>query len=340
MFQDIQSLNILKPYQNRKESIVMDTIRAVSGMFLSYCSVQQRMSSNTLGAYHQDLRCFMEFLEQLDPPALRCTQWTAKVTSDYRSYLEEKYSAATIKRRLSSLHTFAGYLIKEGFLSQSPFDSFPLRSRKGVLHISVLNSEEIRRVRAAMHADLYADWAYLYIKQARDGYGLPTGDQISREVTWVRDMAILDLIFCFHLTMNELRSLEVGDFDPVTRVLQVHGYGEEKRSLFLGTGDGYWSLFDYNLLRVQIHVDTSALFISKFQTPMSAQGIRNLFNKYVRKARPKKPRIAQSYRHTFAMLLRKEGLNVEYLEDQLGRGHIYPVCPIRDQDSDPQKKRE
>lgn len=320
----------------------MDTIRAVSGMFFSYCSIQQRMSANTLASYRQDLRCFMEFLEQLEPPALRCVQWTSAVTSEYRSYLEETYSPTTIKRRLSSLHTFAGYLMKEDFLSQSPFDSFPLRSRKGVLHISVLNSREIRRVRAAMHADQYADWSYLYIKQARDGYGLPTGDQISREVTWVRDMAILDLIFCFHITMDELRSLLVEDFDPVTRVLQIHGRDGKKRRLFLGTGDGYWSLFDYNLLRVQIHVDTPALFISKFQTPMSAQGIRNLFNKYIRKARPKKPRIAQAYRHTFALLLRKEGLNVEYLEDQLGRGQIYPVSPIRDPspDSGAQKKRE
>ncbi len=50
-----------------------------------------------------------------------------------------------------------------------------------------------------------------------------------------RDAALLALLYAGGLRRSEVVSLDVGDFDPLTRRLLVHGKGARERTLFIGT---------------------------------------------------------------------------------------------------------
>jgi integrase/recombinase XerC len=92
------------------------------GAFLDYLKFEKRYSSHTIHAYQDDLLQFFTFLQDqfsMTDPAL------SEISSSFvRSWLaslkENKQSAKTINRKISSLKSFFKYHIRTGKLEQTP----------------------------------------------------------------------------------------------------------------------------------------------------------------------------------------------------------------------------
>src|SRR5689334_14004016 len=88
--------------------------------FLDYLKFEKRYSPHTLTSYEHDIRTFFEYLTQ----SFGDTGLTEINSGFVRSWLahmkEEKNTAKTINRKLSSLRSFFKYHLKRGAITQMP----------------------------------------------------------------------------------------------------------------------------------------------------------------------------------------------------------------------------
>lgn len=90
--------------------------------FLDYLKFEKRYSPHTLLAYEEDLQQFFTYLaEQFNMPDPSLAEISASfIRSWLASLKEQKNSARTINRKISSLKSFFKYQLRTGRLEQSP----------------------------------------------------------------------------------------------------------------------------------------------------------------------------------------------------------------------------
>ena len=81
-------------------------------------------------------------------------------------------------------------------------------------------------------------------------------------------------------------------------------------------------LDDYLYFRRAIPMDLPYLFVTKFNTTMSTQGVRNIVTKYVERSGIHKKITPHVFRHSFATLLLESGVDIKFIQDFLGHSTI------------------
>lgn len=178
------------------------TLSGLLQKFLQYCEVERRLAPQTLSAYRSDLRQFLACLRERERWGLlsqdTMTTFSETNVRDYQYYMAEHgWRVATIRRRLGSLSSFGGWLVKRGFMRVNP-----------LAEIEVPRRPPPRLPHVLAWADV--DWA------------------ITEERT-PRDRAILLLLAYAGLRRGEVVSLDVKDFSRGAATLRVHGKGGKDR---------------------------------------------------------------------------------------------------------------
>jgi integrase/recombinase XerC len=93
--------------------------------FVDYLKFEKRYSPHTVLAYHDDLEEFTAFLAaQFDLPAIPLAEVTPSMVRSWLAHLkEEKRTAKTINRKISSLKSFFKYHLLRGNLEKTPMSS-------------------------------------------------------------------------------------------------------------------------------------------------------------------------------------------------------------------------
>lgn len=270
--------------------------------FLHHCEVRRRLSSNTVRVYGFDLKHFTSFLENHDPQISTCSLVTKSILDDYLDELSKIYAVKTIKRKLACIHSFFNYLEYEEIVQINPFHKFQLNMKEGFRLPKTMVLNEV---------DLILRAAY---NQNARGPG--------EEFTRIRDTAILELLFAGGLRVSELCNLTFTDFDEENHQLHIQGKGNKERTIYLENKEVIEALTNYLQLRHSLAIPIPYLFITKFNGPMSTQGVRNLVTKYTKLAGITKNITPHVFRHSFASLLLEEGVDIKFIQDFLGHSSI------------------
>lgn len=110
--------------------------------FLEHLGVERRYSPHTLLAYRADLDRFFVFLEE-NHEGIELSEVNRSIIRDWLiSLMDEAYTASSVSRKLSSVHSFFKFLCLEGHLSVNPASHIkPPKRPKDV--IRVLSPKEI-----------------------------------------------------------------------------------------------------------------------------------------------------------------------------------------------------
>jgi len=208
----------------------------------------------------------------------------------------------TIKRKIACLRSFFNFLEYEEIIENNPFQKFHLNMREGF---------RLPKTMALAEVDLILRAAY---NQPARGPG--------EEFTRIRDAAILELLFAGGLRVSELCSLTFLDLDINSGSLYIHGKGNKERIVYLENQEVLEGLKNYLKLRNSLELDLPFLFVTKFNGPMSTQGVRNLVTKYTKLAGIQKNITPHVFRHSFASLLLEEGVDIKFIQDFLGHSSI------------------
>jgi integrase/recombinase XerD len=170
----------------------------VLSSFISYLSVERGLSKNTVASYATDLK---GFLRSLSEGGRDLGSFTRQDIVNYLGRLKDTgYSTASVCRFISSIKGFCRYLITEKIISEDPTKT--LRSPKQWDRLpKALSLEDIKTLFAT---------------------------EIKSE-TFIRDSAMLELMYSSGLRVSEVISSKVNDLNFEAGFLRVLGKGSKER---------------------------------------------------------------------------------------------------------------
>ena len=265
---------------------MLDLIKA----YENYLTKVKKASANTISSYLRDIR---QFAEWLDVDVLEANQLNI---SQYLQFMERNVrSAATISRTLASLKNFYAYLVSSGFCEKTPVTD--IRVDRGEKKLpQILTGREIELLLA---------------------------QPVCVDAKGYRDKAMLEVMYATGMRVSELIELNVFDVNleqgvikcttaKKTRVVPL--YPVALRALTIYIRDIRESMLASD--------DEPALFVNVNGSRMSRQGFWKLLKHYQAAAHIDKEITPHTLRHSFAVHLLENGVDLGSLQELMGHCDI------------------
>lgn len=263
--------------------------------FRDFLALEAGHSANTVEAYLRDLRRLGEFA------LARGVADPAEVT---RAHLREfvyllkdlGLSPATIRREVSAIRTYYGFLLGEGRVREDPSDRLETPRRGRVLP-AVLTVSEVEALLAAPSADDPLGW---------------------------RDRALLELGYGAGVRVSELCSLGLTDLLLPEQLVRVFGKGGKERLVPLGrTVIGAVSVY-LHTLRPTLDRGRSGgrVLLNARGEPLSRVGAWGIVRRAARRAGIRKRVTPHTLRHSFATHLLEGGADLRAVQEMLGHADL------------------
>jgi integrase/recombinase XerD len=263
--------------------------------FRDYLSLEAGHSVNTVDAYLRDLRRLGEFA--VSKGVRRPAQITRAHLRDFVYLLKDLgLSPATIRREVSAIRTYFGFLIGEGRVAEDPSDRLesPQRWRRLPETLSV---PEVEALLAAPLVDEPLAW---------------------------RDRAFLELAYGAGLRVSELCGLGLTDLFLSEGLVRAFGKGGKERVVPIGRGViGAVSTYVHRL-RPSLDRGKSAgrLLLNVRGEPLSRVGAWGIVKRCARRAGITKRVTPHTLRHSFATHLLEGGADLRAVQEMLGHADL------------------
>ncbi len=256
---------------------------------------EKGLSRLTLNAYRSDLNLFARWLAQRDLSLINCSQ--AEIL-EYLAYkVEQKSTARSNARLLSSLKQFYRYLVKTGQQQENPTELISTPKINRLLPDSLSESDMERLLQAP---------------DVNSEYGL-------------RDRCMLELMYASGLRVSELVALELGQINQNLGLVRLTGKGNKERVIPVGEEALFW-LKKYiqraRPLLIRNQVVSNALFLSSRGRGITRQALWQHIKKYLIKAGIKSSYSPHSLRHAFATHLLNHGADLRTVQMLLGHSDL------------------
>jgi integrase/recombinase XerD len=270
--------------------------------FLTHLRVECGLSQNTLAAYGRDLRELLADLAEHGVTALDAVG--PRDLSDHLARLktERDLSSASITRHLAAIRVFFRWLTAEGRLPENPADWLERPTRWQRLP-GVLSPNQVKRLLDAPSPD-----------------DNPTGPPL-----WLRDKALLEMLYASGLRASELAGLGVDDLHRTLRVVRVTGKGNRQRLVPLGKPaeaavEAYLAECRPKLVKPDGR-DRARLLLSRTGRPLERVAIWQIVKRLAARAglRDVHP---HTLRHSFATHLLMGGADLRSVQEMLGHADI------------------
>jgi len=263
--------------------------------FRDFLALESGHSANTVEAYLRDLQRLAEFAAskgvrdpgQVSRPLLR----------DFVYLLKDLgLSAATIRREVSAVRTYYGFLVGEGRLATDPSDRLQTPRRGRVLP-DTLTVAEIEALLAAPSIDEPLAW---------------------------RDRTLLELGYGAGMRVSELCGLGITDLLLSENLVRVFGKGGKERLVPIGrTVIGAVSVY---LHQVRPEIDRGQsggrVLLNARGRPLSRVGAWGIVKRAAARAAITKRVTPHTLRHSFATHLLEGGADLRAVQEMLGHADL------------------
>jgi len=263
--------------------------------YFNYLLIERGVAQNTLEAYGRDLRRYFQFLQQKDLTELQdvkpevIIEYLVKIKSD-------GLSANSMNRALAALRGLYKYLIQEKIIGQSPLVNIEL-AKVWMRLPDTISKEEMNVIL------------------------IQPGNQTAAAL---RDTAMLELLYATGIRVSELINLTMNSINWQVGFLVVMGKGSKERIVPIGK-----TAYDCTRLYVdkarptlmQKKV-TDVLFLNRFGTKFTRQGLWKIVIRYAQKAGLQKKVHPHTFRHSFATHLLEGGADLRTVQVMLGHADI------------------
>ena len=263
--------------------------------FRDYLALEAGHSANTVEAYLRDLRRLAQFAAArgLDGPA----ELTRATLRDFVFLLKDLgLSPATIRRPVSSVRTYFGFVVGEGRLADDPSDRLESPQRWRTLPETLT----VREVEAIL--------------------GAPSVDE---PLAW-RDRALLELAYGAGLRVSELCGLELPGLLLEEGLVRVLGKGGKERLVPIGRGTiGAVSVY-LGVLRPTLDRGRTRarVLLNARGEPLSRVGAWGVVKRCTGRAGITKRVTPHTLRHSFATHLLEGGADLRAVQEMLGHADL------------------
>ena len=261
-----------------------------------YLKVERGLSENTIISYERDLKRYMLFLDNQG-----IGKWDELdryiILTFLRELTDEKKSAASITRMVSSLRKFHQFLKQERYTEVDPMQHIETPKKAQKLPKALSQDEIVRLLEAPDTTDKFG----------------------------IRDRAILEVMYATGLRVSELIGLKMSDLHLSLGLIQTIGKGDKERIIPLG---------DIAIEWIEVYLEKSRpklsrpgqndphLFLNHHGRGFSRQGIWKNLAKHVTTAGIEKEVTPHTLRHSFATHLLENGADLRIVQELLGHSDI------------------
>lgn len=257
--------------------------------YLEYLRVVRKYSDKTILSYYDDLVEYQEFLQN---NFINILDIDDKVVKDYLKYLYSRNITKTsISRKLSSIRGLYNYLTNEDIITNNYFSKISNPKREKHLP-KFLKNEEIDKILSVCENNTPLE---------------------------ERDTLVLELLYATGLRVSELVNIKISNINKSDKSIKVLGKGSKERIVLYNNhtkvaldkylSNGYHSLNKKN---------NGYLILNNRGDKISDRYIRDIINKYVKKAGLDIKISPHTLRHTFATDMLEEGSDLMTVKELLG----------------------
>ncbi len=271
--------------------------------FLTYIRVECGLSANTIEAYELDIRQLIIDLEHQGVAAV--DQITPRALIGHVAGLrsERNLAAASVARHLATIKVFCRWLVAHGHLEQNPADILDQPTRWKRLP-NVLTPKQVKMLLAAP---------------------APNPDRPDEPPLWLRDRALLELLYASGLRASEAAGIGLTDVQHALGVIRVLGKGAKERLVPMGkpAQDALEAYLDTCRPRLERPGgrDGGRVLLSRTGRPLERVAIWQIVRRNAAIAGLKgvHPHVL---RHTFATHLLAGGADLRVVQELLGHADI------------------
>ena len=261
--------------------------------YLNFLKNTKKSSDNTIQAYKRDLNFFFEYLNKNKIEYLNVEY------DDIQKYIEELNNegrkAASISRRLATLRSFYGYLLKKKLIKSIPTNKVntPKVEKKAPM---ILTSDEVE----------------ILLSQPK-----------SDDLKGIRDKAMLEFAYATGMKVSEIINLDLKDVNLVDSYV-VCNEGYSKRVVPLGriSKEALVEYLDNSRPYLLKTEDEKPLFVNVMGNRLTRQGFWKIIKQYQEQAHIEKEITPHVLRHSFATHLLQNGADMRAVQTMLGHTDI------------------
>lgn len=263
--------------------------------FLQHLRFERRYSPHTLTAYSRDIKMFGDYLEatygisEVDQVShFHVRSWLADMK-------DNKMTAGTLNRKLSSISAFYKFLRKNGFTTQDPIRKLHAQRLPERLPVAIKDTET---------------QFLLEEVQFEDGFVGQT------------DRLICELLYATGIRRNELLILKESDVEWGQKQLRITGKGNKER--LVPVSDALLdSLRQYLQDKKALgNSNNHFLLVLDNGEPLYAMYVYRTVRKYMSQCTTMKKKSPHVLRHSFATHLLNNGANIQAIKDLLGHSSL------------------
>jgi len=285
--------NLRKKLKPRRESAQREASQWQVD-FADYLRSECHLAENTVVAYDRDLTRFFTWLGNR-----RLAQLRVSDLAGYSAWLtEQSLASKSVARHVASLKVFFRFLQLEGALTDNQAE--------------LLGSPKLwQRVPEV-----------LSVQQVGDLLSAPR----RTDAWWLRDRAILELLYATGARVSELATLKCRDIHLSERYCICHGKGDKQRIVPLGEQAIAAAQRYLDQERIQLaarrETDCEWLILSPRGAPLRCERIWELIKKYAARVGIPSEISPHSLRHSFATHLLAGGADLRHVQELLGHASI------------------
>ncbi len=261
---------------------------------------ERNVSAQTVRAYRSDVASYLRWCARgkIDP---LCA--THRVIRRYLAYLDQaRYARRTVNRHLSAVKGFYRWLVAEGRIESSPADVLQGPKQGRSLPRAIHHNEMDRLLSVTLEGK--------------------TPEEITPED--LRDQAILELLYASGLRVSECAGLQLKGIDLSERLVRVMGKGSKERivPLHRTACDALQAYLTQGRPQLLCGNRSTFAFISTRGNNMSANAVRTVFKRALRRAGLDESLSPHAMRHSFATDLLAGGADLRSVQEMLGHSSL------------------
>ena len=282
------------------------------GQFFRFLSNEKDASVYTQRNYRQALDEFEQWYRDTNESPVR---WSELERNDFRLFLRQlgrrELSQAAIRLRFSALNSFYKFLMRRGLVESSPVKDVTLPKPAKRLP-QFLTIDQMNALLDAPMQEFEAERA------AKKGT-----KKKANQVPYLRDRAILEMIYSCGLRIGEICRMLAGEIEPDEHVVNVHGKGKKERQVPIGRAAVEAIRFYWERLAKPPAPDEPVFFASeKKRSAIYPRLVQLRLKNYLSACGLDPTLTPHKLRHSYATHLLDAGADLRSVQEMLGHANL------------------
>lgn len=271
-------------------------MQSIVEKFIYYEDLTHNKTENTLKSYKKDLLQFIEFINVIE----KIDDFSKVKELSIRSFLmhlrQNKLTKRSVNRKLSALRTFFKFLKEKDYISENPSLFLGNAEFNPKLPV-ILEPNEIDKIREVI-PDV--------------------------KMNNFRDRLIIELLYSSGIRANELLLLNEKFIDINNRELKIISKNKQERLTFFSKTARHYLIkyIEAKQIRFGDKYKSDILFVNNSNERLSDRSLRRIIDRIIKRTEIEKEVSPHTFRHSFAVYMLRNGMNIHYLQEIMGHTSI------------------